>query len=652
MPVVIGSHILSFEPDAARAFQAASRTLQSMSTLFLGLHVREIATLCSSRASTLYHLIHDRLTHFQPHFESQPHSAPIRFLLSVPMCLESLEISKCRLNAILSAWEIGQFNERIENVNLQRIWGRVRNQIIAAHPLQGPLQGGTPAVNASAQAIRDWLNAEANQTLLQRIVDLNLNGHHLFCIPKETNLHTGLQRLYLASNRLVSLPEESFQNLGALEELNLADNRLTSLPVGIFQGLTALRRLGLNKNQLVFLPEGLLQGLSNLQELALTHNQLTFLPEGLFQELKSLQWLNLCGNHLFSIPEGLFQGLTALQTIGLNHNQLVSLPEGLFQGLSAVQDILISHNHLISIPQGLFQGLSVLHGLFLCRNRLTSLPVGLFHGLTSLQTLELSFNQFASLHEALFQGLTGLHTLCLSHNQLVSLRRGLFQEPIALQRLSLRCNQLASLHEGLFQRLPALRELLLSGNQFVSLPQGLLQGLEALQRLSLGNNSRLLLFLGNIPAETNIIAIRETIRVFFNYECQSSFASFYQLAAKGAPLEAVRELFSELPSDIKNAIFGKVWKEAGCPNTDDPQWGEHHAFDHQGVFYGALRRYVRETFDALSEDQRNEVYRHVYDLARREPGAESINFDFPQWGELHARDHILRLIDALMRLQL
>jgi N-acetylglutamate synthase/N-acetylornithine aminotransferase len=66
----------------------------------------------------------------------------------------------------------------------------------------------------------------------------------------------------------------------------------------------------------------------------------------------------------------------------------------------------------------------------------------------------------------------------------------------------------------------------------------------------------------------------------------------------------------------------------------------------------ALKQYVRESFDTLSVDQRNAVYDHVYDLAHREPGAENVNFDSPQWGEEHAREHILRFIDALMRQQI
>ena len=135
------------------------------------------------------------------------------------------------------------------------------------------------------------------------------------------------------------------------------------------------------------------------------------------------------------------------------------------------------------------------------------------------------------------------------------------------------------------------------------------------------------------------------MRAFFNYTCQSPFAQLYQLAAGGGSPEAVRESFSGLPDNIKNAIYGTVWVEAGRPNTSDPQWGEHHTFDAMPIFYGALKRYVRESFGGLSSDQKNAVYGHVSHLARGE-GSDVVSV--PGWGRRHAFDNILRLIDAMM----
>jgi hypothetical protein len=66
-------------------------------------------------------------------------------------------------------------------------------------------------------------------------------------------------------------------------------------------------------------------------------------------------------------------------------------------------------------------------------------------------------------------------------------------------------------------------------------------------------------------------------------------------------------------------------------------------------FYGALKRYVRESFEGLDETQKNGVYGRVYELARTQRGAQVQNFAISNWGEVHAFDNILRLIDAMLQ---
>lgn len=315
-----------------------------------------------------------------------------------------------------------------------------------------------------------------------------------------------------------------------------------------------------------------------------------------------LQQLNLNVNSLVSLPEGAFRGLSALQAISLVGNQIASIHEGAFQGLPALRVLYLASNQIASLPQGVFQGLP-LHALDLGANRLTSLPQGVFQGLTSLSGLTLHNNGFASLPQGVFQGLTSLTVLTLTNNRL------------------------AFLPEEMFQEVPAL------------------------QMLSISGNPRFMIAYDDLPPPPqNHIAFRETTREFFSYGCRSPFAQLYQLAARGASAETVRESFAALPNVIKNAIYGKIWLEAGCPDADDPKWGEHHAFDDMQVFYGALRRDVRDRFEALSPGQKNTVYDHVYHLAR-ESGTEAVDFDAYNWGELHAKDNILRLIDAMMLLQ-
>jgi hypothetical protein len=155
----------------------------------------------------------------------------------------------------------------------------------------------------------------------------------------------------------------------------------------------------------------------------------------------------------------------------------------------------------------------------------------------------------------------------------------------------------------------------------------------------------LLLFYKDLP-EGNNIASREMMQEFYHYECASPFAGLYQLAARGGPSAAVQTSFSRLPIAIKNALYGKVWEEAGGP-IGDPQWGEHHTFDDMLRFQRALKKHVTESFERLSPDQKNGVYGHVYHLAQRQ--GVPVDPNVHNWGEVHAFDNILRLIDAMLQ---
>jgi Leucine-rich repeat (LRR) protein len=252
------------------------------------------------------------------------------------------------------------------------------------------------------------------------------------------------------------------------------------------------------------------------------------------------------------------------------------------------------------------------------------------------------------LPEGVFRGLAALQTLFLHTNQLVSLPEGVFRGLTALQRLNLYNNQLVSLPEGVFRGLAALQRLYLFDNRLVSLPEGVFRGLTALQTLYLHDNPRLLVSYKDLSVGNNREFLN-TFNEFFNYACQSPLARVYQLAAGAASPEAVREAFLALPDGIKNAIYWTLWMEAGSP-AGDPQWGGTHTFEDMGIFKGALKRYVRERFEQLSDAQKNAVYGHVYHLARRERGAEGVDFSAPNWGEMHAFDNVLRLIDAMIEL--
>lgn len=481
------NRILCFTPDSVLVVGVASRRLAQISQLFLHWNTGEVVRLSLHVNAPLTCLISGTLVNLRNRHASQPARVPIEFLMSVPESVRRLGIPPIECpDHILSAREIHEFNRRIDNANLLRIWGRVRRQVTEFHPVAE----NVPKIDASVREIRTWMRGDLNRTLLGGITVLSLDELQLTSVSLEVGLYTGLQELYLDNNQLVTLPQSPFHALRTLQMLCLENNRIACLPEGLFQGLSALQTLRLDCNELVSLPEGLFQGLTALRQLHLEDNQLALLPVNLFQGLIALQELHLDQNRLESLPAGLFRGLTTLQRLSLysnrfvlfseelfqelttlqiltlNNNLLVSLQDTLFQGPTSLQKLTLYNNQLVSLPDRLFQGLSSLQRLYLYNNQLNSLPGGLFHGLTALQILSLHNNCLVSLPECLFQGLVNLQSLYLNNNPLVSLPKDLFQGLSTLQRLFLYNIGTVSFPEGLFRGLPSLQSLRLYGYHY------------------------------------------------------------------------------------------------------------------------------------------------------------------------------------------
>lgn len=143
--------------------------------------------------------------------------------------------------------------------------------------------------------------------------DLNLSANDLPILPCRF-LPASLERLWLADNRLSTLPDD-FVSL-RLTYLNLDRNALTALP-----DLSAmpLRFLRLNDNKLTDLPELP----DTLERLYLDHNRLSAVPSHL---PASLRHLSATDNPIESLPPFLGEGLEFLD---LSRTRLAKLPDDL-----------------------------------------------------------------------------------------------------------------------------------------------------------------------------------------------------------------------------------------------------------------------------------------------------------------------------------
>ncbi|MGE0670521.1 MAG: leucine-rich repeat domain-containing protein [Parachlamydiales bacterium] len=492
-----------------------------------------------------------------------------------------------------------RLQKHYEDQALETIWNQ---SLVGIFNQQGAFQHVAPL--NEVEQIRAWLNDPANMERIQQVTRLDLSYSRLKALPFEIGLFTGLQQLCLSDNQLSYLPE-SLGNLQALRWLYLWNNELSYLPKSL-GNLQALRRLDLDNNRLSYLPESL-GNLRALTEFNLSNNQLSSLPESL-GNLRALTDLFLYKNQLSYLPESL-DNLQALRRLDLSNNQLSYLPESL-GNLQALRRLDLSNNQLSYLPESLgnLQGLTA---LYLDNNQLSYLPDS-FGNLQALIELHLSKNQLSSLPDS-FGNLSALTSLNLSENQLSSLPDS-FGNLQALTRLDLNDNPwmlvsdkepykiadyrtyLARL-EPLKKYTPQSPLATLFHAIIFNKPAEVIQQAYAL--LSPEMQQQIAALAGQDP---NSSGSAQPISASSSAASSSAASSssdpspiqdslFADMRLFVRPvLKATYVLYDSLEPEQKKLVHFHIWDLAGRPETGDPNWGEHHAFDHVLRFTDALER--------------------------------------------------------------
>lgn len=323
---------------------------------------------------------------------------------------------------------------------------------------------------------------------------------------------------------------------------------------------------------------------------------------GFFKNITELDLKNL---GLKILPSEISK-FTDLQLLHLSHNQIAQLPD--LSALTQLRVLDYSYNQLTQLPA--VSALAQLKLLDLSYNQLTQLPD--LSGLAQLRVLDLSHNQFTQLSDV--SGLSQLKTLDLSDNQLAQLPdlRALDK----LTHLDLTSNQLFQLPD--LRQLPPVRSLLLDSNPIMFLEKGIPDSFPE----------------GCAPFIQQLLSQHV-------YPPQSVWGQFYQdIITQNYPEERIQAAFKILKTEDRHLIYEMVWMLSGKPKGD-PQWGEHLVFDNMLIFYRAVHKAILTKLERLPQEKKNAVFGEVYKLAGCPDEGDA------QWGEHHALDNIPRLADAL-----
>ncbi|MBS0603672.1 MAG: leucine-rich repeat domain-containing protein, partial [Verrucomicrobia bacterium] len=370
--------------------------------------------------------------------------------------------------------------------------------------------------------------------------------------------------------------------------------------------LNAIRELNLENLGLKAIPPEITR-CTQLVNLYLSNNRITDISA--LRQLAQLQHLYLSNNQITDIPA--LESLTQLGTLYLSINRITDISA--LRKLALLQYLSLSYNEITDISA--LESLTQLGTLYLSNNRISDISA--LGNLSGLIKLFLDNNRIADV--SALGNLTQLSWLHLPHNQITDI------SPIG------NLSQLSMLHLG--------------NNQITDISG--LANKEDLTTISIVENP--LLFIYEKDAERTPQDIKELKKflkkqdAFNSYPSESNLSKFIQFIAQpNIEHEQMEQKFAELDQQDKNLICEMVYELSGSESTD-PQWREHHVFDDRAVFYYAIRRAISAKFEGLSQNEKNIVYGHIYELSGR-PATQD-----PKWGKRHAFENVLRLVDAMNR---
>jgi Leucine-rich repeat (LRR) protein len=155
-------------------------------------------------------------------------------------------------------------------------------------------------------------------------------------------LHTPkkLTMLDMSYNRIVCLPNDSFEYLSQLDSLNIAHNRIDTIDINAFTALQGLKKLFLNDNVLTRVPTMAVRGLNELRGLDLRYIYYLLIITYLF--------ITFSGNNFQTLPTSCLEGLGRLTELKITRcAQLKRVELNAFSGLFSLNSLELNNNPML-----------------------------------------------------------------------------------------------------------------------------------------------------------------------------------------------------------------------------------------------------------------------------------------------------------------
>lgn len=300
--------------------------------------------------------------------------------------------------------------------------------------------------------------------------EINCENKDLTSLPAFSNTEVNVAYIYLAGNKITTIPDNAFINIKNIQEIDLSRNQINTIGSQAFAGHeSTLRNLYLQQNKLTTIPAfGSI--FNKMEKLTLHTNGIKTLPSRALKNFPNLKEFHVQDCNMTSVEEEAFEGVeNVIETIHLNNNflntdiisTLLDLPKlrilylnnndfgrGDFSNeldgpaLESLQEFHIANTNIKSISASALSKFKQLRGLFMSKNRLQNMAIPDNENLkTTLKELYISDCGLTELPSG-FEHLHGLQTLDISMNEMQHIQPCALQNNQQLQALDLRGNPL------------------------------------------------------------------------------------------------------------------------------------------------------------------------------------------------------------------
>ena len=210
-----------------------------------------------------------------------------------------------------------------------------------------------------------------NEPFIHRRISIKVNQRLIRNLPDDIFEGFRLRVLYLNSNNIQNISNNTFSKIRSLYELYLSSNSLTSLNFISGKNIRLfdyIKKLDLSHNQIEFLNNNTFVGLKRLKDLYLGHNLINKIKPNAFKNLDRFNSLQLKANRLNDI-DNVFNEYCSVKVLNLLSNNLSIISSSVFEELSNLNTLILKDNNIKDIGSKTFENLKKLSYLYQSLNK-------------------------------------------------------------------------------------------------------------------------------------------------------------------------------------------------------------------------------------------------------------------------------------------